>query len=123
MSENKTHDKLFVYGTLKRDQPRNDILSDSRDAKFMDEKRLKGLVLYDTGNGYPAVLFGDSSVHGEVYEIKNKRLWEKLDKIEGVPTLYTRKQYKGLWIYMWNTTKTGLKKLSSGKWNKNCEDQ
>ena len=42
-----------------------------------------------TLNGYPGLVPGNSSVHGELYDVPDA-LWPRLDRYEGAPHLYRR---------------------------------
>jgi gamma-glutamylcyclotransferase (GGCT)/AIG2-like uncharacterized protein YtfP len=79
--------RLFVYGTLKRGFPRDDLMSGSVFEGNATTQR--GYALHDLGD-YPAlVVAADGTVHGEVYWVDRKHL-EKLDRYEGCPDLYRR---------------------------------
>jgi gamma-glutamylcyclotransferase (GGCT)/AIG2-like uncharacterized protein YtfP len=69
---------LFVYGTLCRGLSRNDALARS---KYLGPALTQG-VLTDLGQ-YPALVPGEGSVLGEVYEIAAEDILASLDKIEG----------------------------------------
>ena len=87
----KIMNKLFVYGTLKRQHSRNSILSA---ASFIQE--IQTLPLYTMINlgAFPGILdTGGSVIYGEVYEVDNSVL-EMCDLIEGHPNFYKRKLVK-----------------------------
>lgn len=76
-------DKIFVYGTLLRGEPRS---------LYMQDYDLIGAFgvpgrLYDTGRGYPAALFDsgiEGMVYGELYLMGDaERKIAELDRIEG----------------------------------------
>ena len=83
---------LFVYGTLRRDECRANVLDVCRregppmwrmpNAKMIDLKAYPGVVRSNEG----------TSVVGEVYYVDTEDLWQRLDRIEGVPTLYRCEQ-------------------------------
>jgi gamma-glutamylcyclotransferase (GGCT)/AIG2-like uncharacterized protein YtfP len=83
--------RVFVYGTLKRQQAQNHLLDGQlfvREARTLPRCRL-----YDTGR-YPCLVEDRQhglSVRGEVWEVDAATL-QKLDAYEGVPHLYTRRQ-------------------------------
>jgi gamma-glutamylaminecyclotransferase len=87
----KVMNKLFVYGTLKRQYSRNSILST---ASFIKEtETLPIYTMIDLG-AFPGILdSGRSVIYGEVYEVDNSVL-EMCDLIEGHPNFYKRKLIK-----------------------------
>ena len=89
--------KLFVYGTLKRQYSRNSILST---ASFIKETETLPLYTMIDLVAYPGILdSGKNVIYGEVYEVDNSVL-EMCDLIEGHPNFYKRKLVK---------LKTGMK--------------
>jgi gamma-glutamylcyclotransferase (GGCT)/AIG2-like uncharacterized protein YtfP len=95
--------KVFVYGTLKSGgairgldgQPGAELLGDAvtTDSSY---------TLFDLGS-FPAVgLKGNNKIKGEVWEI-DEEIFASLDRIEGYPDFYNRKQVetnKGtVWMY------------------------
>ena len=83
--------KLFVYGTLKKQYSRNDILSA---ASFIKEiKSLPRYTMIDLG-AFPGILdSGINVIYGELYEVDDSTL-EMCDLIEGHPNFYKRKFIK-----------------------------
>lgn len=80
--------RLFVYGTLKRGDIRNHVLTNGR-GRLAEKARLNDFVLYTNG-GYPcAVPSPGDHVEGEVWEIPTSLVGE-LDAIEGHPDLFRR---------------------------------
>lgn len=80
--------KIFVYGTLMKDEGNHDLL---QGAKFLGEFQTKPeYTLYDLGAFPGMVEGGETSVHGEVYEVNQETL-KSLDWLEGVPHFYERK--------------------------------
>jgi len=79
--------KIFVYGTLRKGQCRNSILSR---CEFIGLGILYHFLMYDLGE-YPAIIPGNGKVKGELY-IVNKEILKKLDYIEGVPFLFKREK-------------------------------
>lgn len=74
--------KVFVYGTLKRNEGNHRLL---KDAKFVCEDSIKGYTLFDLFYGFPCVVKMDlknNYIYGEVYEIDSEIL-KSLDMLEG----------------------------------------
>jgi gamma-glutamylcyclotransferase (GGCT)/AIG2-like uncharacterized protein YtfP/cation transport regulator ChaC len=70
--------KIFVYGSLRKNQKYHYYLEDS--VLVSEQAWIKG-ELYDTGEGYPALKEGSDRVFGEIYEI-NQAVLEKVDELE-----------------------------------------
>jgi len=83
--------KLFVYGTLKKQHSRNNILGA---ASFIKEiKSLPSYTMIDLG-AFPGILdSGNNVIFGELYEVDDSIL-EMCDLIEGHPNFYKRKLVK-----------------------------
>jgi len=76
----KNHEYVFVYGTLRQGQPNHQLLYD---AILVSEQANINGTLYDTGEGYPALLINqESSVFGEIYSVTQDTL-QTLDILEG----------------------------------------
>ena len=89
--EFKIMNKLFVYGTLKKQHSRNSILNA---ASFIKEiKSLPNYTMIDLG-AFPGILdSGINVIYGELYEVDDSTL-EMCDLIEGHPNFYKRKFIK-----------------------------
>ena len=93
---------LFVYGTLRSGQFRNDVLGNS---KLVGTGITNG-VLYDLGPFPGAKFSGKKSLTGDVYEINQETL-STLDFIESNGYLFERKivhvlvnnEYRECWAY------------------------
>ena len=80
--------RVFVYGTLKREEPNHYILENVK-GKFIDRATIKG-TMYDLG-AFPGIrLEGDGTIYGEVFEVEGDGI-RPLDRLEGHPTFYCRK--------------------------------
>lgn len=81
--------KVFVYGTLKRDGCRANMLADS---KYLGEaSTLHNYTMVDLGH-FPGIIFtpiGGTEIHGELFEVDSKTL-AVLDRVEGHPDFYQR---------------------------------
>lgn len=84
---------LFVYGTLVKGLSRNEALEDS---KYLGIAHCKA-ELKDCG-AFPAMVEGNRTVIGEVYEIESERILASIDQIEGYiegkesESLYVRRE-------------------------------
>lgn len=78
---------VFVYGTLMRDLGNHRYLTSS---EFLGEATsAPQYTMVDVG-GYPAIFeTGTTPIKGELYEV-NEHTLARLDRLEGVPDLYTR---------------------------------
>lgn len=94
--------KLFVYGTLRSDQPAHGLL---RGAKLLARVRTDPqFTLVDMTDGYPAMLDGGATgIVGEIYELNEAALSE-LDRYEEAPELFQRvaRRIAGhdVWVYL-----------------------
>ncbi len=104
--------KVFVYGTLKKGGRLNHYLDESR---FVENKIIKGYSLYNLG-WFPGIQFtGEETdvVHGEVWEISGDTL-TILDRVEGVPTLYTRIEDDDMFLYLYNGDVSNYGQIKTG---------
>ncbi|KAB2338039.1 gamma-glutamylcyclotransferase [Cytobacillus depressus] len=71
---------VFVYGTLRRNERNHHLLDE---ATIIAEQAWTTGSLFDTGNGYPAMLQNkEGRVYGELYKINDKQMGD-LDHLEG----------------------------------------
>jgi gamma-glutamylcyclotransferase (GGCT)/AIG2-like uncharacterized protein YtfP len=113
--------RVFTYGTLLRGEPNHRLLATS---KFIGEATTKAeYTMVDCGY-YPAILEGGkTAVKGEVFEVDERTL-ERLDYLEGVPSLYIRKTITlddgtEAEVYILNSSRTetaDLTEIESGDW-------
>lgn len=87
---------LFVYGTLKEGYHNHHFLGDS---KKIANYQLEGFRLIDL-EAFPGMVPGKGYVMGELYEV-NEDLLPELDRLEGVPYLYTREVSGNVWYYQY----------------------
>lgn len=86
--------RIFVYGTLKRRHGNHGVLGNSvflGEAVTLD----KNFTMFD--GGFPFVSDGfpgdhNGSIVGELYETSDKRILDNLDRLEGVPYLYVKRE-------------------------------
>ena len=107
--------KVFVYGTLMKNEPNHHFLEDSR---FLGVSAIKGYEMYNVG-WYPAIIPGEGTVPGELYEVPE---WDMkyIDGLEGEGSLYIRKCETTTgndlaYIYEYAQDTTGLEKIDSWK--------
>lgn len=91
---------VFVYGTLKKNQPNHHVMEDIEkgSAKFMGHGKTTECYPMIIGTRYniPFVLNATGvghQINGEIYSIDEKML-QFLDKMESHPILYERQQIK-----------------------------
>lgn len=109
--------KVFVYGTLKRDQGNHGVLSRNKGV-FLGEATLPGYTLLDLGPFPGAVPNQTEEVRGEVFEVSDDVLSGPLDGLEGCrhPSpggLYRREEadhpeHGKVWIYLINSPRENL---------------
>jgi gamma-glutamylcyclotransferase (GGCT)/AIG2-like uncharacterized protein YtfP len=124
-----TEDYLFVYGTLRKNTERHDLLQ--RCCDYIDTGMLQA-VMYLISY-YPGVILTDNpqqQVVGEVYRIHNPQLlFAELDDYEecsssfAEPHEYVRQQQiicfsngnkLSAWVYLYNQPISGKKRIISG---------
>lgn len=109
--------KVFVYGSLKRGYGNH---------HFLEKSMYQGNIvthpeytMYSLG-AFPAVVEGgDTSIHGEVYEVTDSTM-EALDFLEGYPSFYNRKKistmYGDAWMYYHDEEPSHAGVVESGEW-------
>ena len=125
-SENKQCDMIdivFVYGTLKkgqcREQSMNEISLGSKDENITAK-------MYNIGK-FPAITLEKEEVLGEIHKVKKEQeSLERLDQIEGFvgydkSSLYNRiliNSSQGIcWTYVWNRDIGSYPVIKSGNWD------
>ena len=78
---------VFVYGTLKKGFGNHRLLAK---AKFIAPAFIMDGKMLNLG-AFPAVIAGDMDIEGEIYSVDKDTL-ASLDRLEGHPTFYERKQ-------------------------------
>jgi gamma-glutamylcyclotransferase (GGCT)/AIG2-like uncharacterized protein YtfP len=77
---------LFVYGTLMRGESNHGVMAGG---EFVREASTRAeFVLVDMGE-HPAMLRGDSTVHGELWSL-DERVLAAVEELEGAPEYYHR---------------------------------
>lgn len=80
--------RLFVYGTLRRDECRHSVLGRFNPTFVKEVKTASTYKLLDLG-AFPAMVHGDRAVIGELYDVSDDAI-PTFDMIEGVPYLFNR---------------------------------
>lgn len=120
---------LFVYGTLMRGMPNNDLLADS---KFIAEVTAESAKLIDLGYfpGMIEAVSSPSGVVGELWEVSEETL-DQIDILEGHPDLFVRsevcvqhktpveKKAELVYAYFYN----GINEIHSGDWRQHVEER
>jgi gamma-glutamylcyclotransferase (GGCT)/AIG2-like uncharacterized protein YtfP len=123
MSDTKKH-LVSVYGTLRKGQSNNHIIKDGEYIGSFESKPI--FDMYSVGDGFPALkLGGQTSVTIEVFKVDDKTL-KSIDELEGYrkdsrdTSMYDRLSiftpYGEAYIYIYNMSILGLKKIKSGDW-------
>lgn len=96
--------RVFVYGSLKQNNPLEHVLVDGG-AKFACTTRVKGYLLHR--GAFPALILEPSghAVEGEIWDDVTKELLGDLDVLEGIPTHYQRvaiecNNHMTAWVYV-----------------------
>jgi gamma-glutamylaminecyclotransferase len=86
---------VFVYGTLKKGFGNHGVLGN---AMYIDEAvtNSKEFTMFDGGFPFVSDSFDDEerqgSIMGELYETDDEQILYNLDRLEGVPLLYVKKE-------------------------------
>ena len=110
---------VAVYGTLREGFGNHALLAKSK--LLSREKTQPEFTMYSLG-GFPFILHdGDTPMVVEVYEVDDT-VMGSLDRLEGYPTFYDRKQIPtsqgDAWIYFMHTAYRGTEVVDSGDWVK-----
>jgi gamma-glutamylcyclotransferase (GGCT)/AIG2-like uncharacterized protein YtfP len=122
---------LFVYGTLRKGMANSRLM---RGARLVAEKAWTQGELYDTEQGYPAMIRGSGTVIGEVYRI-DENLLVSIDELEDyygpgdpdnlyervVQTVCTESGFLAAYVYLYSRPeelRSRCPRIFSGDWNK-----
>lgn len=107
--------RIIVYGSLRQKQGNSHWMTN---AQFLGDYVLEGYELYDLGY-YPAVIAGEGTIYCEVYRI-DAAILSELDELKDNGGDYKRAlvptPYGSAWMYLYQQSVAGLKKIDSGDW-------
>lgn len=90
--------RVFVYGTLRHGFGNHRLLLESN---YLGNHKTEPEYNMVSLGAYPAVLpNGITSIVGEVYEV-NDEVFQRLDQLEGYPSLYDRMEINTNWGPAW----------------------
>ena len=124
--EANTPEYVAVYGSLRQGFELPDRPDVGGALKDKGKCRIQG-VLYDLGE-YPGIRHGDDEVIGELYEVRDLRVfrvldeYEKYDARDRTNSLYIRKAVRLIepavdaWVYFYNDEIPAERRISSGDW-------
>lgn len=72
---------MFVYGTLKKGYYNYEKFLKGKCSKISNGYT-KGILYNIKGEVFPAMLYGDKKVYGEIYEIKDESVIKEVDALE-----------------------------------------
>jgi gamma-glutamylcyclotransferase (GGCT)/AIG2-like uncharacterized protein YtfP len=109
--------RVFVYGTLRRDEVNHYLLADARYLGGCSTEPLYKMV--NLGS-YPGVVKGGGiRIEGEVYEVNSQQMAD-LDRLEGYPRDYTRETiatpWGQAWIYLYRGSLKDRPVIPDGVW-------
>lgn len=118
---------LATYGTLLRAAGGPERLGVADQMAFVTECQFEG-VLYDLGQ-FPGAVPGDDVVKGELFRLRDPRVWTVLDRYEGYDpereeaSLFVRRRLslekpadRTAWVYWYNGDPTEHPPIPSGDW-------
>jgi len=129
--------RIFVYGTLREGEENHYLL---KEAKCLVCNCWTSGNLYDTGQGYPAMVTGQTGrVYGELYEISEEQLAQLdwLESYEGdgenndydrtLQTIHAGHETIGAYVYVYAPDQvTCMEKIETGGWKhrqkKQCQN-
>lgn len=123
---NTNNELVAVYGTLRKNNGNHRLLRESR---YCGTETLNlSATLYTLGP-FPALVFNDdneSPITVEIYEV-NKPTLNSLDRLEGYPSFYNRKQIETsvgpAWIYYQTEEYHEDQVIASGDWMEYIDNQ
>lgn len=109
--------RVFVYGTLRREERYHFLMKEAR--WLGQHKTHRGFTLLNFGT-YPAAISGGcTGIIGEVYAV-DKVILKRLDRLEGYPWEFTRNHiptpYGCAWMYLYRRSCRSVPIIVSGDW-------
>jgi gamma-glutamylcyclotransferase (GGCT)/AIG2-like uncharacterized protein YtfP len=110
---------VAVYGSLRKGFGNHRLVEDS--TYLGTDYTYPEFTMYSMG-GFPYVMHeGNTSMVVELYDVDDN-VMARLDRLEGYPTFYDRKQIPtsqgDAWIYFMHTAYRGTEEVESGDWGK-----
>ncbi|MCG8043516.1 MAG: gamma-glutamylcyclotransferase family protein [Candidatus Thiodiazotropha taylori] len=114
----KSISRVFVYGTLRKNQVNHDLLSS---ATYLGDHQTQPVYKMFHLGSYPGVVkSGSTSISGEVYLVDALTM-SQLDRLEGYPNAYTREliptPWGQAWIYLYRGSLQGRQIIQTGRWH------
>ncbi|SFN04545.1 Uncharacterized conserved protein YtfP, gamma-glutamylcyclotransferase (GGCT)/AIG2-like family [Izhakiella capsodis] len=107
--------RIIVYGSLRREQGNSHWMTNGQ---WLGDHVIDGYELYSLGH-YPGVIKGMGKVYCEVYRIDATMLAE-LDALRSKGGEYKREltstPYGSAWLYVYQHSMAGRKRIVSGDW-------
>lgn len=121
----KVGDLIFVYGTLRRGLHNHRVMGD--DCTFLDYATCPDVRIYDINGYFPGVQYAPGyQVLGELFQIEDESVIERLDRLEGHPRHYRREIMPTsggpAWIYIYQFPVRENQAIPSGDWKKRGPD-
>ena len=123
-NECKMIDSMFVYGTLRKQESREQIMNK---ISLGSKNITVNAKMYNIG-AFPAIVLEEGTVYGEIHKIRDESSsFHIIDCVEGFTeynesSLYYRiliNSSQGIcWTYVWNDTTDSYKIIQSGDWSK-----
>ena len=123
----ETEERIALYGSLMRGLGEMSHLAIGDGLAFIGPALIPG-ELFDLG-AYPGLCHGSGRVVGELYEILDVGIFDRLDEFEGVlpgrpaESMYLREEIQLIepadaraWIYVYNETPAPETRINSGDW-------
>lgn len=115
---------VFVYGTLMSGYGMS--LTNSEDVSLVGRDTIQG-TMFNVNNSFPGIILGeDDTIQGELYEINDPKIMDRLDIYEGCHSdtkyaLYVRRVVQtgnGIetYVYEFNRDTSDLSQVENGDW-------
>ncbi|MCG7865283.1 MAG: gamma-glutamylcyclotransferase [Candidatus Thiodiazotropha taylori] len=114
----KSISRVFVYGTLRKNQVNHDLLSS---APYLGDHQTEPVYKMFHLGSYPGVVKnGSTAISGEVYLVDTLTM-SHLDRLEGYPHAYSREliptPWGQAWIYLYRGSLRDRQIIQTGVWH------